>query len=59
MKEPNLDESMTDRLNLNDSGRSSRKIEIKKGYHGLVCLNSISYMGGAEDAWKTKKVGCS
>ena len=49
---------MTDRLNSEGDNRSSKKITIKDGYHGLVCMNSISYMGGAENAWRTKKLGC-
>ncbi len=51
---------MIENLNESENDRpSSRKINIKKGYHGLICLNSISYMAGALDAWETTKVGCS
>lgn len=38
--------------------RESRRISMKQGYHGLICLNSISYMAGALNAWETKKTAC-
>lgn len=36
---------------------SSRKISLKKGYHGMVCLNSLNYMGGVKGVWDTPILG--
>lgn len=33
-------------------------MKIKKGYHGLVCLNSLSYMAGSMNVWDTNTIGC-
>lgn len=41
-----------------DNRSSSRRINFKKGYHGLICMNSISYMAGALNAWETSRIGC-
>lgn len=57
LKEHNLEDSMIRHIDESGTTRSSRKINLKKGYHGLVCLNSISYMAGVMDCWETSKVG--
>ena len=30
---------------------------MKPGYHGLTCLNSISYMAGSMNVWDTNSLG--
>ena len=32
------------------------ELELKKGYRGIVCLNSSSYMAGIRKAWETDSV---